>query len=248
MRWFAAAAGVLLAACSGGPPPAEKKDAAKPASYFQADPATAGKIAGKAVFAGKKPVRKKIVVEDGDCGKTMQGELLAEDLVVGASGGLANVFVHVVAGLEGKTFAPVETKVVFDQRGCSFRPHALPVRVGQPVEVTNSDQVTHNVHPMPKENREWNQGQPPGAPPVERQFSKAETGIRVKCNVHAWMRSYIHVLDHPYFAVTGEDGAFEISNLPPGEYTIEAWHEKLPKQTAKLTVAPSGTAAGDFTF
>lgn len=247
---LATAACLMLAACSGGGPAAEKKGEEKkaPMAYFKPDPATAGKISGKIAFAGKKPVRKRITVDDDDCNKTRSGPLFAEDIVVSDKGSLANVLIYVKSGLEGKTFEPAAAAVRFDQKGCSFQPHVIALRAKQPLEINNSDQVTHNIHPIPRENREWNQGQPGGSPPIQREFTKPEVGIPVKCNVHAWMRSYIHVIDHPYFAVSSEEGTFEIANLPPGEYTIEAWHEKLGQKTAKVTVAASGAVTADFTF
>lgn len=246
---LAAAAGLMLAACTGGGPSEKKSEEKKaPLAYFKPDPATAGKVSGKIAFTGKKPVRKRITVDDDDCNKTRTGPLFAEDVVVSDKGSLANVLIYVKSGLEGKTFEPATAAVRFDQKGCSFQPHVVALRAKQPMEINNSDQVTHNIHPMPKENREWNQGQPGGSAPIQREFTKPEVGIPVKCNVHAWMRSYIHVIDHPYFAVSSEEGAFEIANLPPGEYTIEAWHEKLGQKTAKVTVAASGAATADFSF
>jgi len=241
---------LILAGCSGLGPDAQKasKSEPPPVAYFKVDSASAGKITGKISFTGRKPARKLINVDDDDCKKTMKGQLFAEDVVITPGGAVANVLVHVKSGLEGKAFEPVKTPVVFDQNGCAFRPHVTAMRAGQPLEVTNSDKVTHNVHPLPRENREWNQGQPSGSPPIQREFVKPEIGIAVKCNVHSWMRAYIHVLDHPYFAVSSADGSFEIGNLPPGEYMVEAWHEKLGQQTAKATVAPSGSASADFLF
>jgi plastocyanin len=246
-RGAAAAAVFLLAACSQAPSTTTKEEKAPPV-YFKPDPASAGRIAGKVTLAGRKPARRRITVDDDECNKTRNAPLFAEDVVVGDHGGLANVLVHVKAGLNGKTFEPPASAVRFDQKGCSFQPHVIALRTGQHLEITNSDQVTHNIHPMPRENREWNQGQPSGSEPIQREFRKSETGIPVKCNVHAWMRSYIHVIDHPYFAVSAPDGSFELTNLPPGEYTLEAWHEKLGQQTATVTVKAAGAAAADFSF
>lgn len=244
------AAGLFLAACSGGGPAAESKGGEKKeaVTYFKPDPATAGKVSGKIAFTGKKPVRKRITIDDDDCNKTRTGPLFSEEVVINDNGTLANVLIYVKTGLEGKTFEPATAAIRFDQKGCSFQPHVVALRAKQPLEINNSDQVTHNIHPIPRENREWNQGQPGGSPPIQREFTKPEVGIPVKCNVHAWMRSYIHVIDHPYFAVSSGEGTFEIANLPPGEYTIEAWHEKLGQQTAKVTVAASGAATADFSF
>ncbi|MEZ5398161.1 MAG: carboxypeptidase regulatory-like domain-containing protein [Bryobacteraceae bacterium] len=240
-------AAALLAGCGGA---SEKKTDEAAVEYFQVDPATAGSIAGKVTFTGKKPVLKKIRMEDEeDCLKARSGnEPMDPSVTVNEDGTLRNVLVYVKSGLEGKKFAPVEMPLTFDQRGCMFAPRVLGIQVNQPLKVTNSDPVTHNVHPMPRVNREWNQGQPSGADPVERQFSQVEGPFPVKCNVHAWMRAYFVVLDHPYYAVTGDSGTFELKNLPPGEYTLEAWQERYPAQIQKVTVAAGGASTADFTF
>lgn len=245
------AAFALMAACSQSPKavPEAKKEA--PPSYFQVDPGTAVTITGKVFLKGAKPVRKKLEIdEDPACVKLNKAGLFEETVMVNANGTLANVFVYVKKGLEGKQFAPPPATdvVTIDQKGCRFTPHVLGVRTGQTISVTNSDPLTHNIHPQPKMNREWNQSQPEGAPPLERRFVRPEMMIRVKCNVHSWMRAYIGAMEHPYFAVTGSDGSFEIRNLPPGEYTVEAWQEKLGSQEQQVTLAPSSKSEMVFSF
>jgi hypothetical protein len=243
----------VLTGCSGsGPaePAAKKADApgAAPA-YFQVDAATAGVISGKIAYAGPKAVRKRIQMnEEAACVRMHKGGLLDEEVIVNANGTLANVFVYIQGGLEGKTFAPATEPATIDQKGCRFEPHVMGMRTGQTLKVLNSDPVSHNIHPMPQANREWNQGQAPGAAPLEREFARAEIMIPVKCNVHSWMRSYIGVVEHPYFAVTNEEGVFELKNVPPGEYTVETWHEKLGKQQAKVTLAASAKQSVDLTY
>lgn len=249
MRAVLAVCVLVLAGCAGAPPAAEKKGEQKAVAYFKVDPATAAKVTGKVAFTGRKPNLQKIRMEaEEDCMKFHKTPPVDPSVVINANGTLRNVFVYVKAGLEGKEFEPVTASVQFDQKGCMFAPRVMGVQVGQPLSITNSDTVTHNVHPLPRKNREWNQGQPPGSPPLERQFSVPEIMIPVKCNVHAWMRSYIGVMPHPYFTSTGDDGTFELKNLPPGEYEIEAWHEKYPPQQQKITVAASGAATADFAF
>jgi hypothetical protein len=138
--------------------------------------------------------------------------------------------------------------VVIDQRGCWFHPRVLGIQTGQILSVVNSDPVTHNIHPMAEINREWNHSQGEGDAPLARKFLKPEVMIAVKCNIHRWMHAFIGVVDNPYFAVTGSDGSFEIRNLPPGNYVIEAWQEKLGKKDQDITVAPQGTTTASFTF
>ncbi len=237
---------LFLGACSTAP--TEKSSDAAPV-YFKVDPATAGSITGKVAFTGKMPVLRKIQMEDEeDCMKMQTSVPVDPSVKLNADGTLANVLIYVKSGLEGKKFAPAEYPVTFDQRGCMFVPRVLGIRVNQPLKVTNSDTVTHNVHPMPRINREWNQGQPPGSEAVERQFAQPEAVFPVKCNVHAWMKAYFVVLDHPYYAEVRDTGAFELRNLPPGSYVIEAWHERYPAQQKQITITAGGAVTADFTF
>lgn len=249
-RWLGALLAILVTGCSQTAPPAKAPEAKKePPSYFKVDPATAGVLRGKADFRGKKPPRKALRIdEDLQCTQMNKGGLFDESVVVNANGTLGNVFVYVKSGLEGKKFPPAEAPLVIDQKRCRFEPHVAGVRVGQTIRVTNSDPLTHNIHPQPKNNREWNQSQGEGAPPLERRFVWPEVMIRVKCNVHSWMRAYIGAVEHPYFAVTGADGTFEIPQLPPGDYTLEAWHEKLGTQEQRISLAASGAQNVNFTF
>jgi len=169
-------------------------------------------------------------------------------VLTGKKGGLANAFVYIKAGLEGRKFEPNTEVVVLDQHGCMFVPRTIGMRAGQTLDLNNGDAVAHNVHPLPVNNREWNQEQAPQAPTVEHRFARPEIMIPVKCNIHAWMHAYIGVVDHPYFAVTGPDGAFQWKNVPPGDYTVAVWHEKLGKLEEQVHVAAAGSAAVSFTY
>ena len=221
-----------------------------PVAYYKVDPATAGTVTGKILFTGKAPARKKIDMdEDPQCAKLHKGGFIYDDQVeVGRKGGMGNAFVYIKSGLEGKKFEPPSQHVVVDQRGCWFTPRVIAMQAGQSLEVANSDPVTHNIHPRSVINREWNQNQPEGAEPAIRKFAFPEIMIRVKCNIHAWMKAWIGVVDNPYFAVTGTDGSFEFKNVPPGVYTVEAWQENLGTQDQQVTVPPSGKVAAAFTF
>jgi len=255
MKRLVAVGALFLAACSA-PKPAEvagadvtkKAEPAKPV-YFQVDTTTAGSVTGKILFTGKKPARKKIDVdEDRQCAAMHKDGLYDESVIVNKNGTLANAFIYVKQGLEGKTFEPPVTPITIDQKGCWFGPRVQGIQTGQPLLVTNSDPVTHNIHPMAQVNRAWNQSQDPGSEPLKRRFAQREIMIRIKCNIHSWMRAWLGAVEHPYFAVTGTDGTFEIKNLPPGEYTVEAWHEQYGTQEMKVTVPPSGKQEAAFTF
>ncbi len=185
---------------------------------------------------------------DPACVETHPGKRVDESIVVNANGTLANVFVYIKSGLEGMQFETPLAAVAIDQRGCWFQPRVLGIQTGQTLQVTNSDPVTHSIHPLAQVNREWNHSQGAGEAPLARKFLKPEVAIPVKCNIHSWMRAYIAVVDHPYFAVTGPNGTFEISNIPPGDYVIEAWQEKLGTQEQKVTVPPSGHIEANFSF
>lgn len=237
---------LILPGCRQSTP----KEAVKaPVEYYKVDPATAGSISGKIIFKGKKLAAKRVDMdEDPQCAKLHKAAVFDAPFVVNKNGTLANVFVYVKQGLEGKQFEPPPATVTMDQKGCWFEPRVLGIQTGQPFRVTNSDPVTHNIHPRPHANREWNQSQPPGDSPLMRKFIRPEIMIRVKCNIHPWMHAWIGVVENPYFAVTGEDGSFDLTNLPPGSYTIEAWQEELGTQQKQITVAPSGKAQAEFTF
>jgi plastocyanin len=243
---------VLLTACSR--PSQQTKNQPQQSStqapaYFHVDPSTAGTLSGKIIFTGKRPARKKVDMdEDPQCAALHKTPVFDQSEIVNRNGTLANVFVYVKSGLDGKTFAPSSTPVTIDQRGCWFFPRVLGIQVGQTLKVINSDPVTHNIHPRPHDNREWNHSQSPGAPPIERKFTAPEVMIRVKCNIHGWMHAWIGVVSNPYFAVTGSDGSFELANLPPGTYTIGAWQEVLGSQEQSVTISPSSKNTVDFTF
>ena len=228
----------------------EKAEPVKPpVAYFHPDPKTAGVLSGKILFHGKRPVRQKIDMdEDPQCSEMHKGGLYSQALVVNRNATLANVFVYIKSGLQGKTFETPSNPVTIDQKGCWFEPRVLGIQTGQILKVTNSDPVTHNIHPLAQINRAWNQSQDQGAMPLARRFMKPEVMIRVKCNIHSWMRAWIGVLDHPYFAVTETEGTFKIGDVPPGTYTIAAWQEELGEQTQEVTVGPSAHKIVDFTF
>jgi len=218
-------------------------------TFFQVDAATAGSATGVIRFTGRKPSRKRInMSEDPACVIAHGGMAHDESLVVNATGALANAFVYIEKGLEGKAFEPSNVPIVIDQRGCWFHPRVLGVQTGQVLRVINSDPVTHNIHPMAQVNREWNHSQGPEDGPLSRKFLKSEVMIPIKCNIHSWMHAFVGVLPHPYFSVSKEDGSFEIRNLPPGTYTIAVWQERLGVQHHEITISPHANTVIDFIY
>jgi plastocyanin len=241
----------ILGGCSakGTKEPKTSSATAAAPSYFRVDPATAGILTGRVRFTGKKPVRKPVdMSSDPACVEAHHGRAYDESVVVNPNGTVANVFIYIKSGLEGKNFEVPATPITLDQRGCWFHPRVIGIQVGQTLEIENSDPVTHNIHPLAQINREWNHSQGAGEPPLQRRFVRPEVMIRVKCNIHSWMHAYIGVVAHPYFAVTGRDGTFQIPNVPPGHYVIEARHEVLGTQTLDITVTHPGKIETDFTF
>lgn len=194
-------------------------------------------VSGTILYQGSKRASKVLTMEaEEDCQKLHPTPVSEERIVVTAQGALQNAFVYIKAGLGDRRFPPPAEAVVLEQRGCQFVPRVLALRAGQTLMVKNADPVSHNIHPTPRENRDWNQQQPPGAPDLQRKFAVPEVMIPVKCNVHNWMRSYIGVLDHPYLAVTGPEGRFAWPDLPPGRYTLAVWHEALGELTREVDV------------
>jgi plastocyanin len=222
--------------------------AATPLPAAAVDTAGGSVLSGRIRFDGPVPTAPAIAMRsDPTCAHEHSQPVHSEDVVTGKDGSLENVIVFVAQGAEGRNFDVPSAPVVMEQKGCMYEPHVLAMRAGQTLRVVNDDKTTHNIHPMPANNREWNKAQTPGQP-IEEKFPREEIAIPVKCNIHPWMHSYIAVFKHPYFSVTGKDGSFELGNLPPGDYTIEAWHEKLGTMTQHVTVAKGENKKIEFTF
>jgi plastocyanin len=235
--------GVALA-CGGS----DQSKSAQPASA-KVDTSTAGTISGKVAFDGPPPQNPAIpMASDPVCASAHKDGAVSQAYMV-KDGGLDNVFVYIKDGLGNKyTFEAPTQSVRLDQQGCQYVPHVLGVRVGQPVEIVNSDNTMHNVHGMPQTNQEFNYGQPVAGMKNTVTFTAPEVLIPFKCDVHSWMNAYIGVVNHPYFAVTADGGKFELRGVPAGTYTIEAVHEKLGRQSQTLTLGEKDTKNITFTF
>ena len=205
-----------------------------------------GTISGKVTYEGT-PARMKPIdmSHEPSCAKMYTTPQLAETVVTGAGNSLENVVVYVSAGAPDD--AAPSNAVTLTQKGCRYIPHLLALRVNQEIKFINEDETAHNIHPQPKLNREWNRSQPPGTPPISERYDKAEF-IPVKCNVHPWMHGTLAVLKNSDFAVTGDGGAFSLPNLPPGKYTVTAWHELYGQQSQDITITASETKTINFVF
>jgi plastocyanin len=210
------------------------------------DAATAGSIAGAIKLEGTPPPNPSINMgSDPYCMKL--GAASTPTFVV-SNGGLQNVFVYVKDGLGTLKFPVPATPVVLDQQGCSYMPRVVGIQVGQSLDIVNSDDTLHNVHALPMVNREFNRGQSLKGLKSTTVFTAPEVMVPFKCDVHRWMNAWVGVVEHPFYAVSGEGGAFELKGLPPGTYTIEAWHEKLGTQTQSVTIGAKESKSIAFTF
>jgi plastocyanin len=235
----------VLCGCNNSAPP-QQSAPVTPA----VDPATAASLTGHITFTGAVPPAEVIRL-DGDpkCVAAAQGEVRETEFIVSDDGkSLGNVFVYIKEGLAPRLYAVPNEPMVLDQQKCRYIPRVLGVQVGQPLEIRNSDPLLHNVRAEGAVNRPFDVGQPLQGIKTTHTFTTREVMIPVKCQVHAWMRGYIGVLEHPFFAITDANGRFSIPQLPPGTYTIEAWHERLGTQTQQVTVVAKDTKTLDFTF
>lgn len=211
---------------------------------------SAGDVTGKVTLKGTPPPEKALPL-DPNCGKLWEGKEkpTTRFYVVGKNGELADTFVWLKEGVKDKGPGGANAKPeLIDQVGCEYVPYVTAIQTNQKLLVRNSDPVLHNVHPTPAVvgNPEKNLAQLPKGKDLEFVWPKEELFLRYKCDVHPWMFAYVSVVDHPYFAVTGEDGSFKIPNVPPGKYTVEVFHRKAGKATQEVEVPASG--AKDLSF
>jgi plastocyanin len=218
-----------------------------PAALFSAPGGT--RVSGKVTLNGAPAKPKPYdLSKEPACAKTHAANpLFPESLLLGPGNAVRNVVIYISEGAPYPGPVPA-TPVLFDQQGCQYTTHVLAFRAGQEVKISNSDPLSHNIHPLAKVNREWNKIQPAGTPPFTYAYEKEEF-IPVKCNLHPWMQGYFAVLRNPYFAVTGDDGSFALPDLPPGRYTITAWHETLGTQSQEIEINSRGEPQTvNFTF
>jgi plastocyanin len=212
-------------------------------------PILAGSVAGTVTYDGAVPKLRPITMDaDPGCAKKHSSPVQSEMLVLGDGNTMANIFVRVKSGLAKKDYPAPAEAVTIDQHGCQYLPHVLGVMKGQKVKILNSDGLLHNVHALPEVNKTFNMAMPGTRTEAEVVFDQVEDMFKIKCDVHPWMGAYVQVMAHPFFDVTATDGKFEIGDLPPGTYEIEAWHEKLKTKTASVTISGDEQQKVDFTF
>ena len=213
---------------------------------FAKAPAGGGSINGKVTYTGTPPKMKPIdMSKEPSCAKQHATPVMTQNVTTGPGNSLQWVVVYISAGEEGST--ATSQPVRYDQKGCEYLPHVLPMEVGQQLMIYNDDQTSHNIHPLAKLNPEWNKSQPPGSPAIDTKWEKAEF-IPVKCNIHPWMHGYFVVLKTPHYSVTGDDGSFDLKGLPAGKYTVTAWQEQYGTQSQDVTIAGNESKAINFAF
>jgi plastocyanin len=239
-------AGFLLISC-GESSQRSPDVASKAAPTKTVDPATAGTVSGRVWLSGKPPELHAIDMSaEPACAKA--ASVVPPVVVTDANNNLANVVVYIKSGVSDYRFQPPTEDAKLTQKGCMYEPHVTALMTGQKLDVANDDQTTHNVFMMSQNNQPSNRSSQPGSAPIVESLTAPELAIPVKCNVHPWMKGYVFVFDHPYFAVTQADGKFELKGVPPGTYTLVAWHELYGSMQQTVTVTTPGASGGDFEF
>lgn len=239
---------LFLAGCGDGASEGTGGDAAPAAEAPPAEPLGTSTIAGVVRFDGEVPELRPLSMDaDPACAAKHEEPVYPELLAVDDQAGLANVLVYVADNVPQGPYPPAEPPVI-DQQGCRYTPRVAGIMVGQELKVLNSDELLHNVHSLSEVNRPFNRAMPAAIKQATFSFTDEEPAFRIKCDVHPWMSSYVGVFSHPYFAVTGPGGSFEIPGLPAGTYTIEAWHERLGSQRSGVTLLDGLAAMVDLRF
>lgn len=213
------------------------------------DQATAGSISGRVNFTGEAPRPELLRMgTDAACVAGSGPNPQSQAVLIGTDGGLKNTFVYIKDSFDEYTFEMPTGAVTMDQQGCVYVPRVFGVRVGQPIEILNSDATVHNVHALPMMNQEFNESQPRQGMRTSKIFTVPEVMVRFKCDFHGWMAAHVGVMSHPFFAVTDASGRFDIGGLPPGTYTLEAWHETFGTRTQQVTIGASSQQTVALTF
>jgi len=206
-----------------------------------------GTVRGTVTILGVPPRRKRIKMDaDPKCASFHTGDVLSEDIVADPEGHVRWAFVYVARGNTGSAPRGELQPVLLDQVRCRFEPHVLGLQVDQPLNIFNNDSLLHNVHAMTEHSKEFNFGLPQAGLFETKRFTKPEVMVPIVCHIHPWMKAWVGVLDHPYFSVTSDTGAYGIVNLPPGRFLIKVWHELYASVEREVDVPSGGDATLDF--
>ncbi len=212
--------------------------------------AMAGSVTGVVKYSGEVPKLPPIDVSSDPACAAMHKDNppVNEVLVLGEGQTMGNILVRVTKGLPDKEYPAPSEPVILTQEGCQYKPRVFVLHPDQTLKILNPDGIMHNVHGMPEDNTPFNRAMPPSLKEIEVKLPKAEKPFEIKCDIHRWMHAYCAVLDNPFYDITQKDGVYTIDGLEPGEYEITAWHERLPAQTAMVTVSEGAPVKQDFTF
>jgi hypothetical protein len=245
-KWQLLVAGAVALAVTGC---SKQQSSESSAPVATIDSATTGSITGTVTLEGTAPVLKPIDMSASPaCVQANVSPVVPPLVLTGDRGALANVVIYVRDGLGNYRFDAPKKPVILMQKNCMYEPHVLALMTNQPFEIENNDPTMHNVHSMPKHNQQWSTSQRAGSAPLKSTFARPELAMPVLCNLHPWMRAFVFAFDNPYFAVTSKTGKFELQNLPPGTYTIEAWQENYGAQDQTVTIRPKESKPISFTF
>jgi hypothetical protein len=252
LKSLALAAILLLASCNSTPstinPQPSSPVEPTPGPVLTLDLSTVSTLSGTVTLDGSPPPQRPIDMSaEPACAQARSAPVNFPDAVTGPGGALADVVIYIRSGLGNYHFSAPASTVLLDQNGCLYQPQVVALMAGQRLEIRNSDATIHNIHSLARRNPPWNRSQPEGATIFES-FPHAELAISLVCNVHPWMRGYAFVFDNPYFAITTASGKFSIPNLPPGTYTIEAWHQRFGTLDQSITLAPHSSVSLTFVF
>jgi plastocyanin len=214
-----------------------------PAAAYEGGPvANGGSISGTVKYKGTPPAPAKLEVNKDTevCGKTPK---TSRELVVAADGGIQYAVVFIPGITKGKPFPTA--KPVLDQKGCEYLPHVVLAPAGGDVDILNSDGILHNIHTYSEKNPPLNRAQPKFKKTLTENFKQPER-VKLACDVHGWMQGWLVVEDSPYYVVTDEKGAFKLTDVPPGDYEVKVWQEKLGESSQKVTVKPGADSAVNF--
>ena len=242
---------ITLSGCKHAPAPAPAASTtASPLPVAPPiNPATAGNISGVVRFDGQPPARIPIDMSADPACNLANLTNLTEQIIV-TNQQLANVYVYIKSGAPSYTAVPMAPAVRLNQKGCRYSPHVIAVQQGGSVTFSNSDATVHNIHTLPDQpgNASIDISQPAGSAPRTQRFPTPEVMLPVRCNNHPWMSAFINVAPNPWFAISGADGRFTITGVPPGTYTLAAVHEKLGEQDVQITVPAKSAVQASFTF
>jgi hypothetical protein len=245
IRGFIATAVILLAFAGCGNRHTTQSDTA-PA---EVDSDTTGSITGTVTLEGTLPTAKPIDMSASPaCVQANATSVVPQTAVIDEGRNLANVVVYLKNGLLKYHFKTPSEPAVLVQQNCMYVPHVVALMTNQPFEVVNDDPTMHNVHPLPKNNRQWSTSQSAGSSALKFSFARPEFAMPMLCSVHPWMSAFVFAFDNPYFAVTSKTGRFELRNVPSGTYTVEAWQEYFGTQDRTVTVGPKEVKTVSFTF